>query len=144
MGRAMKSRVVGCAVGAALSLAGCNTVTRGTEEPVTITASPATARIWTSLGHNCPQSPCTVTVNRKAEFTAHAAARGYQPGAVAVTTKLTDKAAPGVIGNAILPGGSVGLVLDAANGAMMDHTPNPAHIDLVPLGRPRARRPRTS
>ena len=29
----------------------------------------------------------------------------------------------------IIPGGSVGLVLDAANGAMLDHRPNPAHID---------------
>jgi hypothetical protein len=144
MGRFMDMRVVGCAVGAALSLSACNTVTRGTEEPVTITASPATARIWTSLGHNCPQSPCTVTVDRRTEFTAHAAARGYRPGTVAVTTKLTDKAAPGVIGNAILPGGSVGLVIDAANGAMMDHSPNPAHIELVPAGRARARRPRTS
>jgi hypothetical protein len=127
-----------------LSLAACNTVTRGTEEPVTITASPATARIWTSLGHSCPQSPCTVTVNRRTEFTAHASARGYRPGSVLVTSKLTDKAAPGVIGNAILPGGSVGLVLDAANGAMMDHSPNPAHIDLAPAGRARARRSRQS
>lgn len=138
-GTIMRMRVWGCAVAAGLSVAGCNTVTRGTEEAVTITAAPANARIWTSLGHSCPRSPCTVTVSRKAEFTAHAAARGYRPGSVLVTSKLTDKAAPGVIGNAILPGGTAGLVLDAANGAMMDHTPNPAHIDLVPLGRGRAR-----
>jgi hypothetical protein len=137
----MRMRVLGCAIGAALALAGCNTVTRGVDEPVTITATPAVARIWTSLGHTCPQSPCTVTVSRKTEFTAHAAARGYRPGSVLVTSKLTDKAAPGVIGNAVLPGGTVGLVLDAANGAMLDHTPNPAHIGLVPLGRARARRP---
>jgi hypothetical protein len=47
----------------------------------------------------------------------------------------TDQAVPGVLGNAILPGGSVGLVLDAANGAMLDHKPNPAHIDLMLVGR---------
>lgn len=138
----MKIRVVGCAVGVLLSLTACNTVTRGTEEPVTITSTPATARIWTSLGHECPKSPCVVTVNRRTEFTAHAQARGYRQGSVLVKTALTEKAAPGVIGNAVLPGGSVGLVIDAANGAMLDHTPNPAHIDLTPMGRSRARRAR--
>jgi hypothetical protein len=61
---------------------------------------------------------------------------------VHVKTALTDKAAPGVIGNAVLPGGSVGLVIDAANGSMLDHTPNPAHIDLAPMSRSRARRAR--
>jgi hypothetical protein len=135
----MQTRVLGCAVGAVLSLAACNTVTRGIEETVTISATPTSARIWTSLGHDCPRSPCIVKVSRKAEFTAYAAAKGYRSGSLLVKSELTDKAAPGVIGNAIIPGGSVGLVLDAANGAMLDHTPNPAHIDLVPLGRTRTR-----
>ena len=133
----MRMRALGCAAGAVLSLSACNTVTRGTEETVTITTSPASARIWTSLGHECPRSPCVVKVSRKAEFTAYAEARGYRPGSVLVKSVLTDQAAPGVIGNAILPGGSVGLVLDAANGAMLDHRPNPAQIDLVRIGRAR-------
>jgi hypothetical protein len=130
----MQTRVLGCAAGAVLSLAACNTVTRGIEETVTITASPASARIRTSLGHECPRSPCIVKVSRKAEFTASAEARGYRSGSLLVKSVLTDKAAPGVLGNVIIPGGSVGLVLDAANGAMLDHRPNPAHIHLVPVG----------
>jgi hypothetical protein len=135
----MRTRVLGCAAGAVLSLAACNTVTRGVEETVTISASPASARIRTSLGHECPRSPCVVKVSRKTEFTAYAEARGYRSGALVVKPVLTDQAAPGVLGNVILPGGSVGLVLDAANGAMLDHKPNPAHIDLVPAGRSRTR-----
>ena len=130
----MQTRVLGCAAGAVLSLAACNTVTRGIEETVTITASPASARIQTSLGHECPRSPCIVKVSRKAEFTASAEARGYRSGSLLVKPVLTDQAAPGVLGNVIIPGGSVGLVLDAANGAMLDHRPNPAHNDLVPVG----------
>src|SRR4051812_45556904 len=118
-GRAMQTRVLGCAAGAVLSLTGCNTVTRGVEETVTISASPAAARIWTSLGQECPRSPCVVKVSRKTEFTAYAQARGYQPGSLLVKPVLTDQAAPGVLGNAVLPGGTVGLVLDAANGAML-------------------------
>jgi hypothetical protein len=80
-----------------------------------------------------------VKVSRKTEFTAYAEARGYRSASLVVKPVLTDQAAPGVIGNAILPGGSVGLVLDAANGAMLDHKPNPAHIDLMPVGRARNR-----
>jgi hypothetical protein len=135
----MQKRVLGCAVGAAFSLAACNTVTRGVEETVTITASPASARIWTSLGHKCPRSPCEVKISRKTEFTAYAEARGYRPGSVDVKAVLTEQAAPGILGNAILPGGSVGLVVDAASGSMLDHRPNPAHIELVPAGRSRGR-----
>jgi hypothetical protein len=135
----MQIRVLGRAVAAVLSLTACNTITRGVEETVTISATPASARIWTSLGHDCPRSPCVVKVSRKTEFTAHASAKGYRSGSLLVKSTLTEKAAPGVIGNAVLPGGSLGLVLDAANGAMLDHIPNPAHIDLVPLGRARAR-----
>jgi hypothetical protein len=135
----MQMRVLGSAAGALLSLTACNTVTRGVEEEVTISASPASARIRTSLGHECPRSPCIIKVNRKVEFTAYAEAKGYWPGSLVVKSVLTDKAAPGVIGNAILPGGSVGLVVDAASGAMLDHAPNPAHIALVPRGRARPR-----
>jgi hypothetical protein len=130
----MRTSIVGCAAGAAMLLAGCNTVTRGVEEVVTITASPASASIRTSMGHSCPQSPCVVKVQRSTEFTAYAQAKGYRPGSMLIAPQLTGQAAPGVIGNAIIPGGSVGFVLDAANGAMLDHAPNPAHIDLVPLG----------
>jgi hypothetical protein len=135
----MHTRLLGLAAGAVVFVAGCNTVTRGLEEVVTITATPAFAKIRTSLGHDCARSPCVVKVERTAVFTAYAEAKGYQPGSVDVKPLISGQAAPGVIGNAILPGGSVGLVIDAANGAMLDHTPNPAHIELVPIGRARSR-----
>src|SRR3712207_4762120 len=96
-GRSMRARFLGCAAGAVLFLVGCNTMTRGVEEVVTITASPASARIRTSLGHECSGSPCVVRVDRRTEFTAYAEARGYQPGSVVVTSQVTGQAAPGVI-----------------------------------------------
>ena len=86
-----------------LCLGACNTMTRGTESEVTITASPRGARIWTSLGHRCPSSPCVVKVERKTDFIAYAEAKGYRQGSIEVKAQLSDKAAPGVIGNAILP-----------------------------------------
>jgi hypothetical protein len=137
-GRIMRRRFVGCLALSLLTTA-CNTITRGTEETVTVTVTPAFARVWTSLGQECAKSPCIVKVDRKTEFTAYAEAKGYRSGSVLVNSVLTDQAAPGVIGNAILPAGSVGLVLDVASGAMMDHKPNPAHIELMRIGRTVAR-----
>src|SRR5215217_2059826 len=96
----------GLAIGAGLLLAGCNTVSRGVEEVVTVTATPAFAKIRTSLGHQCPHSPCVVRVGRAAEFTAYAEAPGYRPGSLTVKSELSGQAAPGVLGNAIIPGGS--------------------------------------
>ncbi len=86
----MQTRVLGCAAGAALSLAVCNTITRGVEETVTITVSRASARIRTSLGHECPRSPCLVKVSRKAEFTAYAQAKGNRSGSLLVKSILID------------------------------------------------------
>ena len=80
----MQTRVLGCAAGAVLSLAACNMVTRGVEETVTITASPASARIRTLLGHECPGSPCIVKVSSKAEFMAYSEARGNKSGSLLV------------------------------------------------------------
>jgi hypothetical protein len=90
---------------ARLQIVTSTNATRGLEETVTISASPASARIQTSLGHCCPQSPCIVKVRRKAEFTAYVTARGHQSGSSVMRSVLTDNVAPGGTGNAILSGG---------------------------------------
>ena len=131
--------VSGGLVGAALIVGGCNTVTRGTESTVTVTATPAKARIWSSLGHECPSSPCVIEVERKTEFMVYAEAAGYRQGSLEIKTQVSEQAAPGVIGNVVLPGGSAGLVIDVASGANLDHVPNPAHIDLLRSDRARRR-----
>lgn len=119
------------ALAASLGFAGCASVTRGTSEKVVVTSDPADANIRTSLGHSCPQSPCTVEVSRKVEFTAYAEKNGYKPGSHFIRTKLAGNGAAGLAGN-ILLGGIVGMGVDAATGATLDHYPNPAHIYLAP------------
>lgn len=126
----MKFRANGVLV--ACCLTGCGTVTRGTTESVSITAEPADAAIRTSLGHSCPQSPCTVEVSRKTKFTAFADKQGYKPGSIYLDTRVAGAGAAGVAGNVIV-GGVVGIGVDVATGAALDHFPNPAHIRLVPV-----------
>lgn len=118
-------------------LVSCGSITRGTEEAVTITSDPADARISTSIGNSCPQSPCTFKVKRKAEFTAYAEKPGYEKGSIDIKTKVSGKGAAGMAGNVIV-GGVIGVGIDSATGAALDHYPNPAHIKLQPVAKPAA------
>jgi len=131
------------AVFALVALTGCATVVRGTKEQVTITSSPKSATITTSIGHRCEGSPCTIKVPRKTEFTAYAKKPGYRPGSIFIGTTVKGKGALGLAGN-VLVGGVVGVGVDAVSGAALDHYPNPAHIRLEPMSRrPRPRAPQS-
>lgn len=120
------------AVAALLPVAGCASVVRGTTEKVTVNSEPADATIRTSLGHSCPMSPCTVEVSRKTEFTAFAEKEGFKPGQMYIGTKMSGGGAAGMAGN-VLVGGVIGVGVDAATGATLDHFPNPAIIKLAPV-----------
>lgn len=98
-----------------------------------INSEPSDASIRTDLGHACPRSPCTVEVSRKNEFTAFAEKTGYKPGSHFVGTKMSSAGATGMAGN-ILVGGIIGVGIDAASGATLDHYPNPVLIRLEPTG----------
>jgi hypothetical protein len=116
----------------AMLLSGCASVVRGTSETVSVNSQPADASIRTSLGHSCPTSPCVVEVSRKTTFTAFAEKPGYKPGQIYIDTKFSGGGAAGLAGN-ILLGGVIGVGVDAATGATLDHYPNPATIVLVPV-----------
>lgn len=133
----MKIRVIGTASVMVAVLASCGTVTRGKTEDVTIKSVPEDASIRTSIGQYCPRSPCTFSVARKTAFTAFAEKPGYKTGSVEITTKVQGGGAAGYAGNVIL-GGVIGIGVDAATGANLDHTPNPATIVLEPVGKPSA------
>lgn len=117
-----------------VAVSGCGSITRGTTENVTITSSPSDASISTSIGKYCPRSPYTIEVNRRTEFTAYAEKDGYKKGSIEIKTKVVGAGAAGFAGN-VLIGGVIGMGVDAATGAALDHYPNPAHIELVPLGK---------
>jgi hypothetical protein len=124
-----------------LSLGGCATVTRGTTDKVEVITEPAGAQVTTSLGPSCPSTPCTVEVARKSEFVVIVTKPGYRDASVPVATKFSGSGAASMAGNIILPGGTIGVVTDAATGASLDHVPNPVRVTLVPRGG-KPRRPR--
>ncbi|MCB1420141.1 MAG: translation initiation factor 2 [Notoacmeibacter sp.] len=112
-------------------LTGCGTVVRGTTEDVVIDVQPVDATVTTTLNHRCTAMPCVVKVNRKEKFTVTASREGYVPQSVFVDTKVSGKGAAGFAGN-IVAGGVIGMGVDVATGATLDHTPNPVVIRLQP------------
>ncbi|HET9615607.1 MAG TPA: hypothetical protein VFP74_00435 [Pseudolabrys sp.] len=60
---------------------------------------------------------------------------GYQDVTVPLKTKVAGAGAVGVAGNVII-GGAVGVVVDTASGAALDHYPNPLRVNLVPVAKP--------
>lgn len=121
------------AILAALWLAGCASVVRGTSEDVRIETTPADAVITTSLGNGCPASPCVVSVKRKLAFSVTATREGYETAIVEVKTKVSGEGAAGFAGN-VVAGGVIGMGVDAVNGAALDHVPNPVIIVMTPTG----------
>jgi len=113
----------------ALAVAGCATVTRGTTNQIQITSEPAGAEVRTSLNHTCI-TPCTLTVDRKAEFSVTYALSGYQEQVIQVRSQLAGAGAAGFAGN-VIAGGIVGMGVDAATGATLEHVPNPVHAILA-------------
>ena len=83
------------------------------------------------MGHVC-ETPCTLQFNRKDEFTVTIAKAGYHIAQVPVKTQIAGAGAAGFAGNIIL-GGAIGMGVDAATGATLEHYPNPVLMKMVPL-----------
>jgi hypothetical protein len=121
---------------ACCALAGCASVTRGTTNDVTITSTPDGAAVRTSMNHTCV-TPCTLKVGRKDEFVVTASKPGYRDASIPVKTKVAGAGAAGFAGN-ILVGGVIGMGVDAATGATLEHYPSPVAFTLEPVAPPPA------
>lgn len=119
---------------AALVAAGvgaCGSITRGTTEKMAFLTEPPGAQMTTTKGYACPATPCSLEVDRSDEFDVTFVKPGYRPQVIPVRTKIAGTGAAGFAGN-ILAGGVIGMGVDAATGAALDHTPNPVSATLVP------------
>ena len=110
---------------------GCASITRGTTEQIQIMSEPPGAEARTSLGQVCA-TPCTLQFNRKDEFVVTASKPGYHSAEMPVGTRISGGGAAGFAGN-VLAGGVVGMAVDAASGATLEHYPNPVMLNLTPL-----------
>ena len=124
----------------AVPVAGCATVTRGTTSQIQLRSEPSGAEARTSLNHSCT-TPCTIKVERKAEFSVTFRKPGFHDEIIEVKTEIAGRGAAGFAGNVIL-GGVAGMAVDAYTGAALNHVPNPVQATLQPLGSAPQARPR--
>ena len=117
----------------ALLLGSCASITRGMTNQVQLASHPAEAQARTSMGHVCV-TPCTLQFNRKDEFSVIFSKPGYHSAEVPVRTQIAGAGAAGFAGNVLL-GGVIGMGVDAASGATLEHFPNPVAVTLIPLKR---------
>ncbi|MFG5121694.1 translation initiation factor 2 [Methylorubrum sp. POS3] len=92
---------------------------------------PSGAQMTTTKGYACPATPCSMEVDRSDEFDVTFTKPGFQPQVIPVRTKIAGTGAVGFAGN-VIAGGVIGMGVDAATGAALDHTPNPVNATLVP------------
>jgi hypothetical protein len=115
----------------AVSAGGCASVTRGTTEDVTVQSEPSGAVVRTTKEYSCAATPCVMKVKRKDEFTVMLSKQGYKETHIDVVTRMSGAGGAGLAGN-ILIGGLIGVGVDAATGATLDHYPNPVFVVMQP------------
>jgi len=120
-------------------------VTRGTTENISIASTPAGATAEIS-GLEIPTAcvtPCVVQAKRNADIVVTINKEGYEPQIIPLTKEIPGTGAAGFAGNVLL-GGVVGMGVDAATGAALDHKPNPVIVTLQPVApaQPRPVKPR--
>lgn len=116
----------------AIALGACATVTRGTTSSITFNSEPPGAEARTSTGLTCSSTPCTFEISRKQDFIVTFSKPGYEPQQVPVNTRVAGSGVAGFAGN-VLVGGVVGMGVDAATGATLEHFPNPVYVTLKAL-----------
>ena len=125
----MQTGMKALALGAmALTVSGCATIVRGTTEDVQFNSNPSGAVVTTDLGPSCT-TPCALKFDRDATFTAAVKLDG-QEREVFVDTEVADGGAAAAAGN-VLAGGVIGIGIDAASGATLNHVPNPVEVDFT-------------
>lgn len=116
---------------ACVAMSACATVTRGKHDAWTVQSEPSGAAVKTSNDFHCEATPCTFTMERKAEFDVTVTKPGYKTWTGHVTHHISKAGGAGMAGNVIL-GGVIGAAVDSTSGAMMDLVPNPLTVKLEP------------
>ncbi|MGB0507856.1 MAG: hypothetical protein ACPGGK_16845, partial [Pikeienuella sp.] len=123
----MKPIIMTAVLSSALLASACASVTRGTTEEMSFDSNPQGAEMTTDLGPNCV-TPCILEIDRKATFTA-TFTLDEETRTIFVDTEVAAEGVAAGAGNLLL-GGVIGIGVDAATGANLNHTPNPVFADF--------------
>lgn len=114
---------------ACVALAGCTTVTRGTNDVLVVESTPSGAQVKISGGATCDSTPCSFKLPRKSELYVVVSKVGCTAQQVRVTNRVANAGGAAMAGNLLL-GGFIGAGVDASSGAMLELVPNPVKVTL--------------
>jgi hypothetical protein len=126
----MRTLIISAIMLSVLFCGGCATLLRGSQQTLTFQTVPSEAQI--SIDGKSYTSPADVKLRRKEVHEVIISREGYRTLKFAIDPQWDGVS---LVGNIILPGGSVGLVLDNASGADENFF-KLAKIDLVPSTQP--------
>ena len=112
----------------ALDIGGCATLSRGTNDEVSVISDPDGAQVTTSFGSHCT-TPCSLAVARDQVFSLTVKKEGYEGQQVDVVTRLSGAGLAAATENVVTAG--LGATVDAATGATLEHVPHPVNVTLV-------------
>jgi hypothetical protein len=129
---------------------GCASVARGTSEQLAFDTVPSGAEVRVTIptsgqaldAQGYPTqpatmgctTPCTLQVKRADKITVAVTKPGFETESFPINPEASGEGVgTAVLGNMILAGGLVGVVVDGVSGAALDHCPNPVRITLRPL-----------
>ncbi len=125
-------------VSAAVTVAGCGTVVRGTKQGVKFISEPPGASVMVVRAKKVDTrddciAPCELQLSRKRDFDVTFELDGYKPAHGRLASRLGAKGgATAVPGNFVL-GGGIGFIVDAGTGANMQLKPDPMRARLAPI-----------
>ena len=150
-------RGVTAALACAVLLSGCASATRGWEETLTVTSTPSGAQaeiivtnasqpVAATSGGSAAEpapapvvrepfvctTPCATKIARSADIVVRVSMPGYETEMIPLKKEISNTGAAGFAGNLLL-GGVVGMAVDTASGAALDHKPNPVIVTLRPV-----------
>ena len=128
----MRIGMIGGVLVASTLLAGCATITRGTNQDFMVESSPSQADVKLSTGQTCV-TPCTLRLKRKSQFKVTISKEGYETQEAEVHGVVKGGGGAAMAGNVIF-GGLIGAGVDASNGSTMNLKPNPLQVTLQPKG----------
>jgi hypothetical protein len=136
--------------------AGCATMARGTSEQIQFDTVPSGAEVRviakSPFETSEPQAadappaktlacvtPCVLQVKRNEKLAVTITKSGFEAESFPLDPQASGEGVGGsILGNALI-GGAVGVVVDSASGAMLDHCPNPVRLTLRPIAAQPAR-----
>lgn len=106
-----------------MALGGCATLSRGSNDILSVYSEPEGASVTTSNGYSCEATPCNITPPRRSEFEVVVSMPGCKDHRTMVTHKTARSGAAGMAGNFVF-GNLFGFGVDAATGATQELVPN--------------------